>query len=90
MWPSRFSWSEKKGTNIIFLKTHSALTVAPTENLHEYKTVERKMTHLFLYGKIVPNSSGLASLKARNVAVTISVERKKSEQTLFIKNFIAP
>ena len=52
MWPSRFSWSEKKGTNIIFLKIHSALTVAPTENLHKYKIVERKMAHLFYMGKV--------------------------------------
>ena len=52
MWPSRFSWSEKKGTNIIFLKIHSALTVAPTENLHEYKIVERKMAHLFYMDKL--------------------------------------
>ena len=28
--------------------------------------------------------------KARNVAITISVERKKSEQTLFFKKIIAP
>ena len=52
MWPSRFSWSKKKGTNIIFLKIHSALTVAPTENLHEYKIVERKMAHLLYMGKV--------------------------------------
>ena len=32
---------------LFFLKNHSALTIAPTENLHEYKTVERKMAHLF-------------------------------------------
>ena len=51
MWPSRFSWSEKKGTNI-FLKIHSALTVALTENLHKYKIVERKMAHLFYMGKV--------------------------------------
>ena len=52
MWPSRFSWSEKKGNKIIFLKIHSALTVAPTENLHEYKIVERKMTYLFYMDKL--------------------------------------
>ena len=34
-----------------FLKNHSALTVAPTENLFEYKIVERKMVHLFYLGK---------------------------------------
>ena len=34
-----------------FLKNHSALTVAPTENLYEYKIVERKMAHLFYLGK---------------------------------------
>ena len=52
MWPSRFSWREKKSlTNTIFLKNHSALTVAPTENLLEYKIVERNMAHLFYLGK---------------------------------------
>ena len=40
MWPSRFPWREKK-------VIHSALTVAPTEHLLEYKIVERKMAHLF-------------------------------------------
>ena len=30
-----------------FLKIHSALTIAPTENLPEYKIVERKMVSLF-------------------------------------------
>ena len=34
-----------------FLKNHSALTVAPTENLYEYKIVEGKMAHLFYLGK---------------------------------------
>ena len=34
-----------------FLKNHSALTVAPTENYYEYKIVERKMVHLFYLGK---------------------------------------
>ena len=38
--------------NIIFLKIHSALTIALTENLHEYKIVERKMAHLFYLGKV--------------------------------------
>ena len=52
MWPSRFSWREKKSlTNTTFLKNHSALTVAPTENLLEYKIVERNMAHLFYLGK---------------------------------------
>ena len=41
----------KKWTNIIFLKIHSALTVALTEHLHEYKIVELKMAHLFYLGK---------------------------------------
>ena len=26
--------------------------IAPTENLHEYKIVERKMAHLFYLGKL--------------------------------------
>ena len=43
---------KKKGTNIIFLKIHSALTIAPTENVHEYKNVERKMAHLFYLCKL--------------------------------------
>ena len=47
MWLSRISWREKKGNKHYFLKVHSALTVAPTENLHEYKIVERKDAHLF-------------------------------------------
>ena len=37
----------KKSEQTLFLKNHSALTVAPTENLFEYKIVERKMVHLF-------------------------------------------
>ena len=32
---------------LFFVKIHSALTIAPTENLHKYKIVERKMAHLF-------------------------------------------
>ena len=43
---------KKKGANIIFKKIHSALTIAPTENLREYKIVERKMAHLFYMGKL--------------------------------------
>ena len=33
------------------LKNHSALMIAPTENLLEYKIVERKMAHLFYLGE---------------------------------------
>ena len=47
MWVSRFLWREKKSEQTLFFKNHSALTVAPTENLYEYKIVERKMAHLF-------------------------------------------
>ena len=36
---------------LFFKKIHSALTVAPTENLREYKIVERKMAHLFYLSK---------------------------------------
>ena len=36
---------------LFFKKTQSALTVAPTENLREYKIVERKMAHLFYLRK---------------------------------------
>ena len=49
--------------------------VAPTENLSEYIIVERKMAHLFY----------ISLHKARKVAITIFVERKKSDQTLFLK-----
>ena len=38
---------KKSEQPLFFLKIHSALTVAPTENLHEYKIVERKDAHLF-------------------------------------------
>ena len=41
----------KKSEQTLFFKNHSALTVAPTENLYEYKIVERKMAHLFYSGK---------------------------------------
>ena len=52
MWPSRFSWREKKSEQTLFVKKiHSALMIAPTENLHEYKIVVRKMAHLFYLGK---------------------------------------
>ena len=36
---------------LFFFKFHSALTIAPTENLHKYKMVERKMAHIFYMGK---------------------------------------
>ena len=36
---------------LFFLKIHSALTIAPKENVHEYKIVERKMAYLFDLGK---------------------------------------
>ena len=42
---------KRKVNKHYFLKNHSALTVAPTENLYEYKIVERKMAHLFYLGK---------------------------------------
>ena len=42
---------KKKVNKHYFLKNHSALTVAPTENLYEYKIVERKMAQLFYLGK---------------------------------------
>ena len=51
MWLSRFLWREKKVNKHYFFKNHSTLTVAPTENLYEYKIVERKMAHLFYLGK---------------------------------------
>ena len=52
MWLSRFSWREKKVNKHYFLKNHNALTVAPTENLYEYKIVERKMMYLFYLDKV--------------------------------------
>ena len=36
---------------LFFKKFIAPLTVAPTENLREYKIVERKMAHLFYLGK---------------------------------------
>ena len=42
----------KKVNKHYFLKNHSALTVAPTEHLHEYKIVQRKMMHLFYFDKV--------------------------------------
>ena len=47
-----FVESKKKVNKHYFLKNHSALTVAPTENLFEYKIVERKMSHLFYLDKV--------------------------------------
>ena len=41
----------KKSEQTFFLKIHSALTIAPTENLHEYKIVEREMAYIFYLGK---------------------------------------
>ena len=72
-----------------FLKIHSALTIAPTENLHEYKIVERKMAHLFYLANFT-YLFWFSLHKARKVTVMISVERKKSEQTLLFKKFIVP
>ena len=37
---------------LFLIKIHSALTIAPTENLHEYKIVERKMVYLFDLNKL--------------------------------------
>ena len=51
MWPSRFLWREKSEQKLFFLKIHSALTIALTENLREYKIVGRKMAHLFYWSK---------------------------------------
>ena len=36
---------------LFFSKIHSALMIAPTENLREYKIEERKMAYLFYLGK---------------------------------------
>ena len=36
---------------LFFLKIHSALTIALTENLREYKIIERTMAHLFYLEK---------------------------------------
>ena len=43
---------KKSEQTLFFLKIHRALTVAPTENLHECKIVERKMAHLFYLVKL--------------------------------------
>ena len=42
-----FDERKKSEQALSFKKNHSALTIAPTENLHEYKIVERNMAHLF-------------------------------------------
>ena len=63
MWLSRFLWREKKSEQTFFFLNHSALTGAPTENLYEYKIVERKMAHFFLNGQILPSFSGLALIR---------------------------
>ena len=36
---------------LFFKKIYSTLTIALTENLHEYKIVERTMAHLFYLDK---------------------------------------
>ena len=46
-----FMERKKSEQTLFFKKIHSALTIAPTENLHKYKIVERKMAHLFYMGK---------------------------------------
>ena len=46
-----FEQSKISEQTLFFFKIHSALTVALTENLHEYKIVERKMAHLFYLEK---------------------------------------
>ena len=43
---------KKSEQTLFFKKIHSALTIAPRENLLEYKIVERKMAHLFYMGKL--------------------------------------
>ena len=42
---------KKSEQTLFFKKIHSALKIAPTENVHEYKIVERKMAHLFYLSK---------------------------------------
>ena len=42
---------KKSEEALFFKKIHSALTIAPTENLNKYKIVERKMAHLFYMAK---------------------------------------
>ena len=43
---------KKSEQTLFFLKIHSTLTGAPTEDLNEYKIVERKMAHLFYLDKV--------------------------------------
>ena len=43
---------KKSEQTLFFKKLNRALMVAPTENLHEYKIVERKMAHLFYLVKL--------------------------------------
>ena len=42
---------KKSEQTLFFLKIHSALTIALTENLREYKIVERKVAHLLYPSK---------------------------------------
>ena len=42
---------KKSEQTLLYKKIHSALTIAPTENVREYKIVERKMAHLFYLSK---------------------------------------
>ena len=46
-----FKERKKSEQTLFFKKIHSALTIAPTKNLHDYKIVERKIAYLFDLGK---------------------------------------
>ena len=75
---------------LFFKKIHSALTIAPTENLHKYKIVERKNGTSFLFEQILPSSSGLASIRPAMCPSPFSWREKKVNKHYFFKKFIAP
>ena len=79
----------KKVNKHYFLKIHSALTGAPTENLHEYKTVERKNCTSFLYWQILHNFSGLASIRPAMWPSRFPWREKKVNKHYFLKNHSA-
>ena len=60
--------------------------IAPTENMHEYKIVERTMAHLFLIGQILPISSGLASIRPARWPSRFSWREEKVIKHYFLKN----
>ena len=76
---------KKSEQTLLFKKIHSALTIAPTENVHEYKIVERKNGTSFLFVQIVPSTSGLASIRPARGPSRFSWREKKVNKHYFLK-----